>query len=110
MYYAGHQECQQAAKSVGRLAGEKKIHHCPVMQGLYKLQSEEFFCSGSSIVMRLVGQQAGQPENQYAGHQEGQQAAVKSVGRQAGEKQIHHYPVMQGLCKLQSEEFLLRPA
>ena len=59
---------------------------------------------------QLVGQQAGQPESQYAGHQEGQQAAAKSVGRQEFEKKIHHYPVMQGLCKLQSEEFLLRPA
>ena len=39
-----------------------------------------FFCSGSSIVMRLVGQQAGQPESQYAG----QQAAGKSIDRQAG--------------------------
>ena len=52
----------------------------------------------------------GSSESQYAGHQEGQQAAGKSVGRLAGEKQIHHCPVMQGLCKLQSEEFLLRPA
>ena len=57
-----------------------------------------------------VGQQAGQPESQYAGHQEGQQATGKSVGRPSAEKKIHHCPVMQGLCKLQSEEFLLRPA
>ena len=63
-----------------------------------------------TMVMRLVGQQAGQPKSQYAGHQEGHQATGKSVGRPSDEKKIHHCPVMQGLCKLQSEEFLLRPA
>jgi hypothetical protein len=45
--------------------------------------------------------------------------AVRKVSRPSGrsagsrkvsEKEIHHCPVMQELCKLQSEEFLLRPA
>ena len=40
----------------------------------------------SALVISLVGQQAGQPESQYPGHQEGQQAAEKSVGRLASEK------------------------